>query len=318
LQLATQCVLVDFRSSLQFSSPARRRWRRAYKLAGQSRVPIVGYHEVEEAPSVGWSVSTEDFDVQLDLLAKTGWTVISLRDLYDYVSGKRTSVPDRFVVLTVDDGWLSTKRDVEPRFRAHDFPFTLFVYPNILGVGSHALSWDDVKDMSNSGVDIQGHTMTHPHLERSSQSAMTDERYSAFLRTELAESKSIIEKTTGKPFVFIAYPYGGHDAAVHAAAAGTGYLAGVTSQTTQPDFNVPGTDPYQLRRFVVDSSTTLDRFRRSLGCADLVLKNLSAADEAVIKRNQKMVSATIPSHASLAFESVHIAALNAGLRRITI
>ena len=277
--------------------------------AATPRVAILGYHEVEALPTQGWSVRTDDFEAQLALLATTGWTVIPLHDLYDYVTAKRTSLPDRSVVITVDDGWLCTRTDMEPRFRKHGFPFTLFVYPKILGLGKHALTWDDVKRMSTAGVDIESHTMTHPHLNRTSQSAMSDDQYASWLQSELAGSKEILEQTLGRPILFIAYPYGEHDDAVHAAAARFGYLAGVTSQTTQPDFNVRGTDPYQLRRFVVDSSTTLDRFRRSLGGPDLVLENVSPALDAAIAPGQKTLSATIKEPTRFAPGSVHIATL---------
>jgi peptidoglycan/xylan/chitin deacetylase (PgdA/CDA1 family) len=273
------------------------------------RVAILGYHEVEDAPTEGWSVRTDDFEAQLNLLSSTGWTVVPLRDLYDYVTGKRRSLPDRSVVITVDDGWLCTKTDMEPRFRKHGYPFTLFVYPKILGHGTHALSWNDVVTMSSAGADIQSHTVTHPHLNRSSHAGMTDDEYAAWLHEELAGSRQTLEKAVGKPVVFLAYPYGEHEAGVHAAAASLGYLGGVTSQTTQPDFNAPGTDPYQLRRFVVDSSTTLDRFVRSLGGAELAVEDMSPPLDTVIPPGQSTISARIKEPANLLPASVHIATL---------
>jgi peptidoglycan/xylan/chitin deacetylase (PgdA/CDA1 family) len=279
------------------------------RAATPPRVAILGYHEVDAAPTEGWSVRTDDFEAQLNLLARTGWTVIPLRDLYDYTTGTRSSLPDRSVVITVDDGWLCTKTEMQPRFRQHGFPFTVFVYPKILGQGEHVLTWDDVKSMSAAGVDVQSHTMSHAHLNRASQSARSDEEYASWLQNELAGSKELLEKALGKPVIFLAYPYGEYEAVVEAALAKSGYLAGITSQTTKPEFNVRGTNPYHMARFVVDSSTTIERFRRSLGGADLILENLSPPLDAVIAPGQKTISATIKEAARYAPGSLHIALL---------
>ena len=99
-------------------------------------------------------------------LAMTGYNVIPLRDLYEYVTGKRASLPKNAIVVTIDDGWRSTYTEVFPEMKRYGFPFTVFIYPKIIGQTSHALTWKQVKEMSDAGVDIQSHSLSHPFLTR--------------------------------------------------------------------------------------------------------------------------------------------------------
>src|SRR5881628_3642296 len=112
---------------------------------------VLSYHEVEpggEPPhgtrprrgvdaasrdeQVRFTVSTEAFAQQLDFLAANGYTVIPLNDLIDYLKGRRTSVPAKAVVITVDDGWLCTYTQMYPVLKQRKLPFTAFVYPAII------------------------------------------------------------------------------------------------------------------------------------------------------------------------------------------
>jgi peptidoglycan/xylan/chitin deacetylase (PgdA/CDA1 family) len=63
------------------------------------------------------------------------------------------------------------------------------------------LSWDEVREMQQSGlVTIGSHTLSHPILTRVSHASAME---------ELRESKRILEKRTGAPVEFFAYPNGG-------------------------------------------------------------------------------------------------------------
>jgi peptidoglycan/xylan/chitin deacetylase (PgdA/CDA1 family) len=270
-------------------------------------VAIVAYHEVEAVPKMGWAAREEDFNDQLRYLARTGYHVIPLNDLYDYIAGRRQSLPPNPIVITVDDGWRCTYDTMFPAFERYRFPFSLFVYPKILGVGSHAMTWSQVQELAAKGVDIESHTMSHPHLMRRSQTAKSDEEYLAWLRSELTESRALLAEKTGKPVVFLAYPYGDHDSTVEAESAKAGYLAALTSEV---GLNTRGSDPMALRRLPITSDTTLDAFRRGIGAASLELYAPSPADGTVIASGTRKISATIANAAILDPSTVHIALLN--------
>ena len=61
------------------------------------------------------------------------------------------------------------------------------------------LSWDEVMEMSRDGIEIGAHTKTHPQL-----ASMPDEE----LRSEILDSRDIIEKRISKKVFSFAYPFG--------------------------------------------------------------------------------------------------------------
>jgi peptidoglycan/xylan/chitin deacetylase (PgdA/CDA1 family)/aminoglycoside phosphotransferase (APT) family kinase protein len=65
------------------------------------------------------------------------------------------------------------------------------------------LSWRQVTDMADAGIDFGSHSVTHPVLTRLDP---------ARLRAELIDSKRRIESMIGKPVQAMAYPEGGSDA----------------------------------------------------------------------------------------------------------
>jgi peptidoglycan/xylan/chitin deacetylase (PgdA/CDA1 family) len=83
------------------------------------------------------------------------------------------------------------------------------------------LNWDQIRTMSESGMEIGSHTVTHPNLSTLSKVA---------LHNELIASKRKIEKEIGQEVICIAYPGGkstDHNALVHRSAEEAGYLFGL-------------------------------------------------------------------------------------------
>src|SRR5713226_9751453 len=111
---------------------------------------ILCYHIVESPQDPRMEVSREVFRQQMRYLSMTGYNVIPLRELYEYATGKRASLPKNAVVITIDDGWRSAYTEVFPEMKRRGFPFTVFIYPKIIGQTSHALSWKQLKEMSES------------------------------------------------------------------------------------------------------------------------------------------------------------------------
>jgi len=251
---------------------------------------ILAYHEVDPVPERGWAVSSEDFADQMRYLALAGYNVVPVSDLVDYIAGRRESLPPNAVVITVDDGWLCALTEMAPVLKRFGFPWSLYVYPKVVGQGSHALTWPKIAALRKAGVDIEGHTMSHAHLMHKSHPDLDDAQYDAFLRTELDESKRVIESHTGQPVRFLAYPYGDYDDTVVAAAKRAGYEAGLLSWFGP---NNRSTDPLRLRRFAMVSDTTLEQLRTALGAATLELRDVTPANDGVLTADQTALIATI-------------------------
>jgi peptidoglycan/xylan/chitin deacetylase (PgdA/CDA1 family) len=225
------------------------------------------------------------------------------------VTGKRAALPKNAVVITIDDGWRSTYTEAFPELQKRKFPFTVFIYPNIIGKTSNALTWEQIRTMAKAGVDIQSHALTHPFLTRRRHRSMSDDAYAVWLRRELAESRRVLEKNSGKKVQFLAYPYGDYDDRVAEAAADAGYTAALTC-----DFGrvKKGSDPLKMKRFVIDDKMDFAAFRKYLGATPMQLAEMTPKPGAGFDPGITTISAKIPKPESLDPKSVGMALLSLG------
>ncbi len=270
---------------------------------------VLCYHIVEAPAAPRMHIDRETFRQHLRYLEMTGYNVVPLRHVYEYVTGKRASLPKNAVVITIDDGWRSTYTEAFPELQKRKFPFTVFIYPNIIGKTSNALSWSQIREMAKAGVDIQSHALTHPYLTKRKHRSMSDEAYASWLRRELAESRRILEKESGKKVQYLAYPYGDYDERVATAAMKAGYLAALTC-----DFGrvKKGSDPLKMRRFVIDDKMDFAAFRRYLGATPMQLAEMTPKPGIGIDPGITTISAKIPGYQSLDPKSVGMALLSLG------
>lgn len=275
----------------------------------QPTATVLCYHIVEAPAAPRMHIDRETFRQHLRYLEMTGYNVVPLRHLYEYVTGKRASLPKNAVVITIDDGWRSTYTEAYPELQKRKFPFTVFIYPNIIGKTSNALTWGQIREMSEAGVDIQSHALTHPYLTRRKHRSMTDDGYAVWLARELAESRRILEKQAGRKVQFLAYPYGDYDDHVAKAAAKAGYAAALTC-----DFGrvKKGSDPLKMRRFVIDDKMDFAAFRKYLGATPMQLAEMTPKPGIGIDPGITTISAKIPGYQDLDPQSVGMALLSLG------
>lgn len=270
---------------------------------------VLCYHIVESPQDPRMEVSRETFRQQMRYLAMTGYNVIPLRDLYDYVTGKRASLPKNAIVVTIDDGWRSTYTEVFPEMKRYGFPFTVFIYPQIIGQTSHALTWKQIKEMSKAGVDIESHSYSHPFLTRRRHAQVDQRTYNAWLERELIDSKRMLEHATGKPVLFLAYPFGDYDHYLVDNVGRAGYGAALTCEAGRVR---RGSDPLRMRRMVVEKKMDFVSFRHYLGAGSMHLDDITPQPGVISDPGQQtlMVSAKIPHHENIDPKSVGMALLS--------
>lgn len=270
---------------------------------------VLTYHVVESPSDTKFTIPRERFLQQMQYLAATGYNVIPLSDLYDYVEGRRKSLPKNAVVITVDDGWRCTYTEMYPILRRLNFPFTVFIYPKFIGQSAYALTWDQIREMANRGVDIQSHSYSHPFLTARRHSSFGKARYAEWLEKELAGSKAAIERETGTKVRFLAYPYGDYDSKVAENAGKLGYDAALTC-----DFGPvrQGSDPLRMKRVVIYENTSFETFRRLLGAGKLALEARMPHPGERFNPERPFVTAQIPNFDSLDPNSVGMTVLNLG------
>lgn len=81
------------------------------------------------------------------------------------------------------------------------------------------MSWEEVREMAQSGIDFGSHTASHRMLDRIS----ADE-----VRSELQRSKDKIELEIGKTVTTLAYPNGNYDGCVQKSVVEVGFKAAFT------------------------------------------------------------------------------------------
>jgi peptidoglycan/xylan/chitin deacetylase (PgdA/CDA1 family) len=269
---------------------------------------VLCYHIVESPQDPRMEVSRETFRQQMRYLAMTGYNVIPLRDLYDYVTGKRASLPRNAIVVTIDDGWRSTYTEVYPEMKRYGFPFTVFVYPKIIGQTARALTWKQIKEMSDNGVDIESHSLSHPFLTRRRHAELDQRAYTGWLERELIDSKRMIEHATGKAVRFLAYPFGDYDHYLVDSVGRAGYGAALTCEAGKVR---RGSDPLRMRRMVVEKKMDFVSFRHYLGAGSMRLDEMTPQPGVIYDPGQTlMVSAKIPNHEHIDPKSVGMALLS--------
>lgn len=270
---------------------------------------VLCYHIVEAPAAPRMHITRSVFRQHLQYLEMTGYNVIPLRHLHEYITGKRASIPKNAVVITIDDGWRSTYTEAFPELQKRKFPFTVFIYPKIIGQTSNALTWAQVREMSDAGVDIQSHSLSHPYLTRRRHISLDEASYTQWVQRELAESKRLLEKETGKKVQFLAYPYGDYDTRLTKIVANSGYSAALTCDFGRVKI---GSDPMRMRRFVIDDRMDFTAFRKYLGATPMQLAEITPTPGQPADPGVTVISAKIPNYKTLDPRSVGMALLSSG------
>lgn len=186
-------------------------------------VPILVYHVLNPTVPSSMTITPEKFESQIKWLKDNGYTVVPLKQVVSYLQGNKVTLPAKPIVITADDGWKSDYTYMYPIARKYHIPITLFIYPSTISKGKNALTWEQVKELMNTGLfDIEDHTFSHPNFKQEKKH-MSPETYEKFVHRELFDSKKILEDKLGTKINFIAWPFGIYDNYLEQQAAKAGY-----------------------------------------------------------------------------------------------
>ena len=204
-------------------APTPTAWVTASPNNDPAIVPILMYHHLEDLPQDAselrrtWTVAPKTFESQIEWLAQRGFHTITMAQLVAHLK-QRQPLPSKPIVISFDDGWADAYTVAYPILKKHGFIGTFFIYTNPI---DHKLyvTWTQLEEMSSAGMDIQGHTLSHPHLRTLEPEAAMK---------EIVDSKAILEKRLGKPIVALAYPDGEYNNAIIDMVKRAGYESAVT------------------------------------------------------------------------------------------
>src|SRR5882762_177749 len=206
-----------------------------------AQVIIFCYHRlVDKIRYPGTEITPAAFEAQMKALKDRGITVIPMQDLLAWKRGEK-SIPPRCAVVTFDDGWKSQYEVAWAIMKKYGYPFTMFIYTEgvrggALG-GGEAITWEQLADMRDNGVDIEAHTATHQDLReghmimlastggKRTKTKLTGPQYEQWMQNEVVGSKQLLEQRLGIKVNCFAVPFGNYNDHVKELARNTGYEA---------------------------------------------------------------------------------------------
>src|SRR5437016_3660567 len=202
---------------------------------------IFCYHLlVDKVRYPGTEITPAAFEAQMKELKDRGITVISMQDLLAWKRGEK-NIPPRCAVITFDDGYKSQYEVAWPIMKKYGYPFTMFIYTEGVRGGSlgggGAITWEQLADMRDNGVDIEAHSATHQDLReghtitlaspggKKTRTKLTGAQYEQWVRNEVVGSKELLEQRLGIKVNCFAVPFGNYNEHVKELARNAGYEA---------------------------------------------------------------------------------------------
>ena len=226
------------------------------------QVPVFMYHHVSNKPTYNLldyslTVTTTEFNAQLNWLQARGYHSINMTELFDALYfGK--ALPAHPMILSFDDGYEDMYTDAVPALLAHHYRGVFYIITGM--IGGRYMTWSQVRALDEYGMQIASHTVHHINIGQPPAYTTT--------RKELLDSKNSLQSQLGEPVQFFCYPTGEpfhHDTYYEQQLVLKDLLAdGYVGATLDP-FSFNGTiqnarAPYQLPRVRVNGGESLSAF----------------------------------------------------------
>lgn len=204
--------------------------------------PILTYHSVGEVVPPRFDafvVSPQRFREQLRALQRDCFTTLTVSQMMRY---RAANIPIRAAVITFDDGFADFLTEALPALLEFNMTATLFVTSGLMGRrfwNLPMLMSAELREIQRAGIEIGGHTITHPQLDRIA---------AVKLREEVVGCKHQLEDWTGCEIESFAYPFGFYNQRVRQAVIKAGYKSACAVRYGWSDAE---DDRYALHRLIV-------------------------------------------------------------------
>jgi peptidoglycan/xylan/chitin deacetylase (PgdA/CDA1 family) len=216
-------------------------------------IPVLMYHYIGDLPAnadatrKGLTVSTQNFEDQVNFLATQGYSSITLDQLYAYLT-KGQPIPDKSVVFSFDDGYADTFENAVPILEAHHMTGVFGIITGFAGTNSNYATWQQIITAQKQDMVIVSHSYSHPDF------ASKDQVYQDY---NIAKSTVDLTQELGSPPSYFIYPYGKYNSTTEQVLKDHGY---VMSFTTSYGFVRRGQNLLELPRVRVHGAETLPTF----------------------------------------------------------
>lgn len=236
--------------------------------AADNGAVAVMYQRFGESGFPATNITLEQFDAHIAELTSGAYRVLPLSSVVSALQEGR-ALPDRSVVLTIDDAYLSVFNEAWPRLKAANLPFTLFVstdavdrkYPDFM-------TWDQLRQLAaDPNVTIGLHGSKHGHMIEAEPEANS---------AKIRKSAARLQDELGFSATLFAYPYGEYSAELVEVAREAGFEAAVGQQSGAIGRTE---DLFTLPRFPLSEVYGgLDRFRLTVNSLPLPVTDVTPGD----------------------------------------
>jgi peptidoglycan/xylan/chitin deacetylase (PgdA/CDA1 family) len=252
----------------------------------QDRIPVLNYHRIIRNDDLNlltkdsYAVSVGALNEQMQLLENKGYTTIDLDDFLYYKQHKN-ELPPKPVIITFDDGYENNYLYAYPILKKHGFKAIIYSVIDPRApcftieciIPQRRLLPEQMKELSENGISIQGHTASHARLK-----TLTDSE----IKSELKVCKETLQAITQRPVCHMAIPYGSYDNRLFPIAKELGYKTIVVPGRGTINLD---TDAYRLHRMSVHIDTGIDEFNKILASPSFaVISRLYAISHLTIRR----------------------------------
>ncbi len=184
------------------------------------RVPSLMFHYVSWLPPAAdalrrdLTVSPVDFEGMLKLLREQGYTTVTSSELW-WTLDRGGPLPAKPIQLTFDDGYADAASVVLPLLKQYGFVGTFFITVNLVGRPGY-VTRQQVRELSEAGMDVQSHAMDHVSMAALSPA---QQRY------QMCTARTFLDAWTGIDVRHFAYPSGDYNGDSFGALASCGYLS---------------------------------------------------------------------------------------------
>lgn len=211
------------------------------------KVPVLYYHSIATEAGNELRMPVEKFREQMQYLKDNGYYTLSLDQLYDFLVNNKP-IPKKSVAITFDDGYEDNYTGAFPILKEFRFHAAIFVITKTVDTDSSYLTSAQLKEMSDYGIDIESHTVSHNDLDKYSY----DQQYK-----ELTVSKQFLEALLQKPVKCFVYPSGKYNQDTLAAVKKADYYMAFN---TENKWAGKEDGIYTLKRVFLSSSFGMDVF----------------------------------------------------------
>lgn len=247
-------------------------------------VRVLMYHHIltakekADSPFTNRNTTTIDtqFNEQMDYLKKSGFTTISTKDLEGYLN-KQVNLPAKSIVITLDDGNISSRIYAYPKLKELGFTADQFIITSRMPDKPHIFDHQKLHFLSQQEMDETADVFNyygHTHALHS----LTSDNISFVLAKDrnFVKSDLLLNRKILKNMSYLAYPFGKYNEDTLKIMKETGFTM---AYTTQQGFASLGVNKLLIPRIGIEPNLPIKDFMKIVDTGMPVSKPVKPSPE---------------------------------------